>query len=309
MFLDPQLEQHLATFPTIDLSDLSQARAEDDAFRAGQHRPDEHDLAVRDIAIRRDEEPDVPIRTYATREQARASGAVLWIHGGGWAIGGLHTDDERCREIARRTGAVVVSVDYRLAPDSPFPAALKDCREALAWIHRHSSELLVDKGHVVVAGASAGANLAAALTLLAHDEGLLPISFQFLAVPALDDRAATDSAPGAPGLRREHMDTFWRWYLDGEQPDDFGYAAPARRDSLVGLPRAYVSVAENDPLRDEGIAYATRLMQSGVSVELHTFPGAFHGSSLLRDCDVSARQAEEMVAVLARETAVGDNPR
>jgi acetyl esterase len=203
---------------------------------------------------------------------------------------------------------VVVSVAYRLAPEHPYPAGLEDCYAALVWLAGHAAELGVDPARLAVAGGSAGGGLSAALALLARDRGGPALCFQYLAIPELDDRLTTPSMQAfvdTPLWNRPSAVRSWEYYLGpglAAGSDDVPpYAAPSRATDLAGLPPAYISVCEFDPLRDEGIAYAQALLAAGVSVELHLFPGTFHGSTMVNPAAaISRRQNEETAAVLAR---------
>jgi len=202
-------------------------------------------------------------------------------------------------------------VDYRLAPEHPYPAGLHDCYAALTFLHAEASALGVDPERVALLGTSAGGGLAAATALLARDRGGPPVCFQMLHIPELDDRLETPSMRtfvDSPLWNRPLAVKSWEFYLGAlAGKDDVPvYAAPARATDLAGLPPAYVSTAENDPLRDEGIAYALGMLQAGVSVELHQFPGTFHGSALVPTAAVSRRAAQEASVVLRRALGVAD---
>jgi acetyl esterase/lipase len=203
----------------------------------------------------------------------------------------------------------VVSVEYRLAPEHPYPAALHDCYAALSFLHAEAAALGVDTDRVALMGASAGGGLAAATAMLARDLGGPPVCFQMLQIPELDDRLETASMRAfvdSPVWNRPLAEQSWEAYLGPLHgtADVPAHAAPARAEDLSGLPPAYVSTAEHDPLRDEGILYALRLLQAGVSVELHQFPGTFHGSALVTSAAVSRRAQGEVAAVLRRVLGV-----
>lgn len=298
--VDPELRALAELVPPRELTDPEAIRA----LQRDVPRPpvDASDLVVEERVAAG--APPVPVRVYSPCPRRDASvPAVLLVHGGGFFAGsvdGVHVD---AVELARELGVVVVAVDYRLAPEHPFPAALDDCDTALRWIHDRAGELGVDVARVAVSGTSAGGTLAAALALRARDTGGPPICFQHLVSPALDDRLDTPSMHrfvDTPMWTRGAAATSWAWYLAGWTGEVPAFAAPARASDLTGLPPAYVSVAELDPLRDEGLAYAVRLLEAGVSVEVHSFPGTFHGSLLARNATISRRQTAETLAVWRR---------
>jgi acetyl esterase/lipase len=197
-------------------------------------------------------------------------------------------------------GVVVASVDYRLAPEHPYPAGLDDCYATLTWL---SSQDGIDPSRIAVFGNSAGGGLSAALALRARDNGGPALCFQFLGIPDLDDRMETPSMRDyvdTPMWNRPSAELSWEWYLGEDRSDVPPYASPGRATDLAGLPPTYVSVAQFDPLRDEGIAYAQRLAHADVPVELHMYAGTFHGSMLATGAWVSARQNRESIVVMRR---------
>lgn len=249
---------------------------------------------------------DVPVRVYTP---AGGTGSpldgLLLIHGGGYCFGDLDMVHADALSIAAEVGTVVVSVDYRLAPEHPYPAGLEDCYTALSWTAAKAADLGIDPARLGVAGDSAGGGLAAALALLARDRSGPALCFQYLNVPELDDRQQTHSVrtfDDTPGLNRQAVAQTWCRYLqDISIVDDVFavYAVPARVGDLSGLPPAHVVVCEFDPLRDEGIAYATRLLQAGVSTELHLYPGTWHGSVGI-DSAISRRMNADTLDALRR---------
>jgi len=256
-----------------------------------------------------DGDPAVPIRIYRP-DQRSAPAAIYHVHGGGFIAGDLDTEHAFNATLARELGVVVVSVDYRLAPETPFPGGLEDAYAGLVWTAGHAGELGIDPQRIAIQGTSAGGGLCAALALLARDRGGPHIAFQFLSVPELDDRLATGSMiefTDTPLWSRPRAVLSWDCYLG---PGRAGtndvpiYAAPARATDLAGLPSAYVSVMHFDPLRDEGIAYALAMLAAGVSVELHLFPGTFHGSMLIQHAAISKREQAETIAVLRQALAL-----
>ena len=261
--------------------------------------PDTTDMEITDRTVPAD--PDVAVRTYRPH---LAQGAIVWLHGGGFVMGDLDTEHPWAARLAGAAGAVVVSVGYRRAPEDRFPAALDDVYAALTWTATHAAELGIDRERIAVGGHSAGAGLAAAVALRARDQQGPPIRFQLLNQPELDDRQETWSARNftdTPWMNRDKLAATWRHYL-GSVPAS-PYAAPARAADLSGLPPAYVATAEFDPLRDEAIGYALRLLQAGVPVELHQWPGTFHGSQAILSAAISQRQNAELAAALRRALA------
>jgi acetyl esterase/lipase len=311
--LDPELAAVLEWLPQIELDDpVAARRAFDEALEAiVVEIPGIETLAVEDRSVPgRGGAPDVPVRVYRPVTTPGAPvPCVVMIHGGGFVIGSVDAEHAGAAAIAIDTGGVVVSVEYRLAPEHAYPAALDDCYAALCWVHEHAGTLQVDPARVALVGASAGGGLAAATALYARDQGGPAVCFQLLQIPELDDRLETPSMRrfvDSPLWNRPLAVQSWQAYLGPlSGTDDVpAYAAPSRATDLDGLPPAYVSTAENDPLRDEGIDYAQRLLQAGVSVELHQFPGTFHGSALVTSAAVSRRAQREMTAVLRRALGV-----
>ncbi|WP_370938384.1 alpha/beta hydrolase [Amycolatopsis sp. cg13] len=309
---DPEIAAAIPMLPEVDFRDVAASRAGMAELLASmQGEFDGTGVTARDETVPGPEgAPDVPIRVY-TPDRVATKALLFDIHGGGFALGDLEVDHATNVELARELGVVVVSVEYRLAPENPYPAGLDDCYAALEWSVKHADELNIDPEKVVVYGVSAGGGLAAALALLARDRGGPSIAFQFLSVPELDDRLETGSMrqfADTPIWHRGAAEASWDYYLGGPGkrggPDVSVYAAPARATDLSGLPPAYVSVMEFDPLRDEGIAYAQALLAAGVPTELHLFPGTFHGSAVLRHATVSRRETAERLAVLARVLGV-----
>ncbi|GAA2670552.1 alpha/beta hydrolase [Streptomyces lunalinharesii] len=225
--------------------------------------------------------PDLPVRVY--RPDAPAAGPrplVVFFHGGGWVLCDLDTHDGFCRQLARRCDAVVVSVDYRRAPEDRFPAAAEDAYAATGWAVAHAAELGCDPARVAVAGDSSGGNLAAAVTLMTRDRGGPPLAAQLLAYPALDPRLAGRSPVDyAAGFfhTTAHMRWYWDQYLGPDGDREHPYAAPGRAADLTGLPPALLVLPECDPLRDEGRAYGRALRAAGVAVRVDEHPGTFHG--------------------------------
>lgn len=297
--ISPELEAFIPLFPPADLADPVTARKNLAELAAAASAPDTTGMGIEDRTVPAD--PDVAVRIYRPHQ---AQGAIVWLHGGGFVMGDLETEHPWAVRVADGSGAVVISVGYRLAPEQRFPAALDDAYAVLIWAAGHAAELGIDRGRIAVGGHAAGAGLAAAVALRARAQQGPPISFQLLSQPELDDRQETWSARNftdTPFMTRGKVTASWRHYL-GSAPAT-SYAAPARADDLSGLPPAYITTAEFDPNRDDAIGYAQRLLQAGVSVELHQWPGTFHGSQAILSAEVSQRQIAELGAALRRGLA------
>jgi len=312
--IDPELAAMIDLLPKMDLADPVAARRafEEILVAIRIDIPGIETLDIEDLMVPGWEgDPDVAVRLYRPQQPAPATRVpgIVMIHGGGFVIGSVEAEHGGAALMAMGTGAVVVSVDYRLAPEHPYPAGLHDCYAALSYLHARADELGVDTARVALTGASAGGGLAAATALLARDRGGPAVCFQLLQIPELDDRLETGSMQtfvDSPMWNRPLAEQSWQAYLGPlyGSADVPGYAAPARADDLTGLPPAYISTAENDPLRDEGITYAQRLLQAGVSVELHQYPGTFHGSALVTSAAVSRRAQREAALVLRQALGV-----
>ncbi|PWV75507.1 Acetyl esterase/lipase [Prauserella marina] len=297
--MDPELEAFIPLFPRADLSDPVSARKSFHELATSIPAPDTSGMEIENRMVPAD--PDVPVRIY--RPHA-AHGAIVWLHGGGWVMGDVDTEHPWAARLADISGAVVVSVGYRLAPENPFPAALEDACAVLAWTSEKADELGVDPGRIAVGGHSAGGGIAAGVALSARDQQGPPIHFQLLNQPGLDDTQESWSARNStdtPWMTRDKVASAWKHYLGGAEATP--YAAPTRATDLSGLPPAFIGSAEFCPNRDENIAYAQRLLQAGVSVELHQWAGTFHGSQALLSAEVSQRQITELGDVLRRALA------
>ena len=245
-------------------------------------------------------DPAVSLRVHRAKGATGVLPCVYSIHGGGYVLGSNTMDDVLFDALCPKLGVVGVSVDYRLAPETPYPGPLEDCYRGLGWTFEHADELGIDPGCIGVMGVSAGGGLAAALCLLARDRGEVNVAFQLLDQPMLDDRQITPSSQEANlAVWSRNSNTFgWRSYLG----DLYGRdqvpptAAPARSTDLSGLPPTLVSVGAVDGFRDEDIDYALRLNQAGVPTELHVYPGACHGFNLLAPNAAVSRQCNRNIA-------------
>nr|WSW68242.1 alpha/beta hydrolase [Streptomyces sp. NBC_00995] len=313
---DPELAAALVMMPEVDISDLAVARAAQarqlaDALGASDHSG----VDVGDLLVPGPHgAPQVRLRIYRPRRRTRAADplpVVYSIHGGGFVLGSPDVDHEWNLLLCRELQVLVASVDYRLAPEHPFPAALEDCYAGLRALAADAGALGVRADRVALWGDSAGAGLAAALTLLCRDRGGPALCFQHLCSPALDDRLETPSArlfTDTPVWNRHHARLSWDAYLGAgvrataEVP---AYAAPARATAraLAGLPPAYISVMEFDPLRDEGVDYAHALTSASVPTRIRMLPGTFHGAWAVEHATVIRDATREAVDVLG--TALG----
>lgn len=223
----------------------------------------------------------LPLRLYDPGGPVNAARPViLFYHGGGWVVGSIATHDAYCRSLANAVGAMVVSVDYRLAPEHRFPAAVEDAYAALVWVASHAPEFGGDATRLAVAGDSAGGNLAAVSTLMARDRNGPRVRSQVLIYPIVDYSFDTDSYlrnMAGYHLTRDTMIWFWDHYLPDQSQRSQPYASPLRATDLTGLPPALIITAEYDPLLDEGEVYARRLRAAGVPVQLSRYPGTIHG--------------------------------
>lgn len=305
--IDPELHPLLAMLPPgfIDVRDVPAARA----LLGMMMSPDMLPAPRADVQISDHHAPGTPpvlVRLYRPAAAADATlPAYLWLHGGGYVLGRVADSDATCAELAHAVGCVVASVEYRLAPEHPFPAALDDAYAALTWLAAAAPDLAIDAQRIAIGGNSAGGGLAAGLALYARDQGGVQPCFQLLTYPMLDDRMTTPSAQweDTPVWPRTSNVAGWHAYLGRPAGGDdvSPYAAPARATDLRGLPPAYIPVGDADLFLDEDIAYARRLIDAGVPVELHIFGGAFHGwDALMADSQTARRLRAEEISVLRR---------
>lgn len=258
---------------------------------SGLHVTDGHIRAPRDRLI--------PLRIY--RGGPSPAPAVLYCHAGAFTLGNLDIDHRQCVELARRGSCTVVSVDYRLAPEHPYPAAVSDVTATLDWLVANATELDIDATRLAVSGNSAGGALVAGLAQRCADGTAPCIVFQLLHQPVLDDRPTPSKAEflAAPGFDGPATQLMWHHYLAGAQPD--ADSTPARRSELAGAAAALITCSELDPLRDEAVDYAGRLTSAGVTAELHVFPATCHGfDSFLPDWEVSRQLFERQGEALRR---------
>jgi acetyl esterase/lipase len=300
--LDPELRPVLGAFelPSIDAEGIAAIRS------ASLKSPGLSDAVVRTEHIVPGD-PAVPVRVHRPVAAEGRLPAIVTIHGGGYVIGSYDMDDPLLDRWCPGLGVAGVSVEYRLAPETPYPGPLEDCYAALRWTYDNADDLGIDRDRIGIYGLSAGGGLAAALALLARDRGEVPLAFQLLDCPMLDDRQQTPSirADGLYVWSAGSNEFGWRSYLGALYGSDEvpTYAAAARADDLAGLPPACVIVGSIDGFRDEDIDYAQRLNQAGVSCELHVIAGLPHGYLLVPGADAVQLAMRSMDDWLARQLA------
>jgi len=226
--------------------------------------------------------PDIRVRIYRPVDATGTLPGIYYIHGGGMILGNIEEEDPVAAAVCEHVDAVVVSVEYRLAPEHPHPAPAEDCYAGLVWMARNAAELRFDQDRLAVYGGSAGGGLTIATSMLARDRGFPALRFQMPIYPMIDDRNETPSSHEITDVgvwdRAGNIEA-WKWYLGDGKPDQ--YAAPARAEDLAGLPPTFIDVGTVDLFRDEDIAFAQRLMAAGVPTELHVTPGAYHAAEIL----------------------------
>lgn len=319
--VDPELRVVLEKFPKIGLLQLDKivaARAVMKkmflSMQAGL--PEIEGVTSRDQSVAGPQgDPAVQVRIYQPAERPALLPALFWIHGGGYVIGDIDQDDRLMKQIVKRVDCVAVSVDYRLAPEHPFPAPVEDCYAGLKWLFAHAGELGVDPSRIAIGGASAGGGLAAGLALLARDRAEVQVAFQLLIYPMIDDRNNTPASYEITDPRvwnRESNHLGWKAYLGREGGGEgvSPYAAATRATNLTNLPPAFIPTGALDLFVDENIEYAQRLIQAGVPTELHVYPGAFHGFDIFAPSAAVSKQFKtERDAALKRALHSGSSTK
>jgi acetyl esterase/lipase len=262
------------------IPDIVQRRATVEAMLSGIEVPDNPNVTKEDRAVPGPEgDPDITVRIYRPRNATGTLPGIYYIHGGGMILGDVAGEDPVSTMICDQIGAIVVSVEYRLAPEHPHPAPVEDCYAGLKWMAANAAELGFDPDNLAIYGASAGGGLCIATALLARDRGGPALKFIMPIYPMVDDTNTTESSHEITDIgiwdRSGNIEA-WAWYLGGKEPDQ--YAAPTRAADLSGLPPAFIDVGTVDLFRDEDIAFAQRLMAAGVPTELHIHPGSYHAA-------------------------------
>lgn len=305
--VDPSLLPGLDFMPPLDITveNLPTIRQGMEQMSAMAPEPQDSGVEWRDERIIAPAGHELLVRIYRPIDAEGELPAILHVHGGGYVVGSVTTNHLSNIELALSTSALILSVDYRLAPETVAPGAVEDCYAALQWLHDSAEQLGIDRARIAVRGESAGGGLAAALALLARDRGGPAIAHQNLIYPMLDDRTCITRLP-------EHLGAFvwtpqansfgWRSLL-GQEPgsaDISPYAAPARAEDLAGLPPAFICVGALDLFLVEDMDYARRLIEAGVAAELHVYPGAYHGFDVLQDAPPVQQMKRDAVAALRK---------
>jgi acetyl esterase len=300
--IDPQVQSLLDTLNQIGFTGISRLAPDAAGVRAAmrQMRVPTEVVEVREVRNLHAPGPAGPIAVRTYRDRDGNLPMLVWYHGGGWTIGDLETADATCRELARRSGTLVVSVEYRLGPEHPFPAAVDDAWAGLEWAAEHGPEIGGQADRLAVGGDSAGGNLAAVVALKARDVGAPELAFQLLVYPATDARLGWPSLEeNGRGYFMSREDVAWFYRNYGlSDPEDWR-VSPLLASSHAGLPPAWILTAEYDPLRDEGQAYGRALTAAGVRVESVCYPGMIHGFfGMHATVDAAGRALDEAAAAL-----------
>lgn len=305
--VDPELSQGLEMMPTLAFSDemLAPTRAMMATMIAARGAVEHPDVLSEERRIAGPDGNEILLMIHTPRAASGPSPAVLHMHGGGYVIGSAPMSAMSNQRTAVDAECVVVSVDYRLAPETRHPGPVEDCWAGLRWLHDQAGELGVDPARIAVMGESAGGGLAAALALLARDRGGAPIAHQHLIYPMIDDRTGDDDRHPFAGefVWTPESNRFgWASLLGPEAGGDMvaDYGAAARADDLSGLPPTYLAVGALDLFVEEDVDYARRLIRAGVPTELHVYPGAFHGFDIAADATVTKTAYRTSLAALRR---------
>ena len=304
--LDPEILPALDAFPQVSLEkEYLPAIREGASSQINLLDTSDMDVSRTEIHVPglSPDQPDVRCLMYRPKNPKAGSGAYLHFHGGGYILGSADGSDQHNIGLAAQLGITIISVDYRLAPEHPAPAALMDGYAVLAWLHQKADELEIDPARIAIGGESAGGGLAAALAIYARDHGEHAICFQLLTYPMLDDRTGSETHPGDPLTgefvwTRDRNQLGWAYYL-GENPPS-SPVVPAREANLEGLPATWLSTAALDLFRGENIVFAERLMAAGVATELIVYPRTCHGFQLATEASVTRQFLRDHGEALAR---------
>lgn len=309
--IDPEITSIVDSFPSMNLSAETLPTVRQDMSVSSDDEPDPvalyPNVTTTEMHIPGAQgDPDVRVLYYEPKRRRHPTPALVWMHGGGFVLGPADDDEFLCRRIADHTGAVVASVDYRLAPETTAPGQVEDSYAALRWLDEHAEELGVDRSSIAVGGASAGGGLAASLAILARDRAEVPVSFQLLIYPSLDDRTGTTTHPSpyAGEFIWTAADNGFAWEAVLGQPpgseEVSPYAAAARTATAAELPPAFIAVGSLDLFVEENLAYAARLLRAGVPTELHIYPGAVHMYDFVPESRLAEQHFRDVLGALDR---------
>ncbi len=311
--VDPTLLPGLDIMPAFELNDesLPAIREGMAQMSAMMPEPEGSGVAWREERFTAPQGHELTVRIYTPEGMEGILPAILHIHGGGYVMGSVATNHLSNIELTALVRAVVVSVDYRLAPETRAPGSVEDCHAALCWLRDEAARIGIDPARIAIRGESAGGGLAAALALLARDRGGPAIACQNLIYPMLDDRTCiTRNAPHLGAFVWTPQANAFGWSaLLGRQPgsaDISPYEAPARAENLAGLPPAFIAVGALDLFLAEDLDYGRRLIEAGVPAEMHVYPGAYHGFDLLPDAPPVKQFKRDAVAALRRALHPGE---
>ncbi len=314
---DPVIERYAAASPRWDVTDVAALRqiAQDyNDNRPLPMPPRDTDPDIEEInrtIPSPDGGPDIPIRLYFPKNRPALGPGFVNFHGGGFIMGDLESEHCNCMAMARQAGCVSIGVDYRLAPEHPFPAGFLDCYNAYLWVLDNAATLGIDPKRIVIGGSSAGGCLTAAVALKLRDEGVQPPIYQMLYYPVTDDRCDSASMQNGEDCyvwTTQNAREMWDHYIGTDRSAVSAYAAPARATDFSNLPAAFIMTCEHDPLRDEAIHFAMALMNAGTPVELHNYPGTTHSFDRIGIADISRRAAQDAIDAALRVLAQAQPP-
>ncbi|MEM1003070.1 MAG: alpha/beta hydrolase [Bacteroidota bacterium] len=295
--LPEELKSSVKSTPPVNFNHVWRARLGIAMMHFFMPKVDTKGVVVKELKIKRPSGDDgkLKIRVYepAIPTSEKRLG-MIFMHWGGFVVGNLKTEHYRCVRLCRSENMVIVSVEYRLAPENPFPLGLNDCETALKWFHQNAETYRVSKEHIGVGGTSAGGGLAASLALRGLRKGEHLINYQYLGFPVLDFRCSTESAKrhtGTPNWTSAANRLMWKYYLQNQTPNEI--ASPAIANELTGLPSTYIWTAEFDPLHDEAVAYSQRLIRDKVPTTFHDYRGGIHGFDSIPNAKGIIQKAHE----------------